>query len=108
MWNKCPDGIVQDNEECDDGNMIAGDGCSSCAVETGFTCTTASPSVCTLIVSVCGNGKRDSSENCDNGINTAVSGCFGCIVVPGFKCEGGTTTSADLCKNFSRRMITMY
>ena len=34
-------------EACDDGNTAAGDGCSAtCTVETGFSCNTASPTVC--------------------------------------------------------------
>ncbi len=33
---KCGDGTRQDNEECDDGNGVSGDGCSNkCKVETG-------------------------------------------------------------------------
>jgi cysteine-rich repeat protein len=39
-----PSGLVG----CDDGNTLPGDGCSAnCTVEAGFTCTNASPSVCT-------------------------------------------------------------
>jgi len=43
----CGDGLLEATEECDDGNRINGDGCSStCEVEDGYTCTNASPSVC--------------------------------------------------------------
>ena len=43
----CGNGNIQNNEECDDGNSISGDGCSSsCLVEAGYECTGA-PSVCT-------------------------------------------------------------
>ncbi len=43
----CGDGIIGGPEQCDDGNMAGGDGCSaSCQVEPGFTCT-GQPSVCT-------------------------------------------------------------
>jgi cysteine-rich repeat protein len=39
---------------CDDGDNIPYDGCdSNCKVETGYTCTAASPSVCT---EKCGDG----------------------------------------------------
>jgi len=32
----CGDGIVQSDEQCDDGNMVSGDGCSAaCVVESG-------------------------------------------------------------------------
>lgn len=37
---KCGDGLVLGNEECDDGNAVSGDGCSSdCRVEDGFSCS---------------------------------------------------------------------
>lgn len=37
----CGDGNVDDDEACDDGNRLGGDGCSStCKVEEGFTCST--------------------------------------------------------------------
>ena len=37
----CGDGNVDLGEECDDGNQVNGDGCSSdCRLEEGFTCTT--------------------------------------------------------------------
>eukprot|EP00736_Rhodelphis_marinus_P005663 Rmarinus@m.18712 len=33
----CPDGVVTGEEQCDDGNAISGDGCSSyCFVEDGY------------------------------------------------------------------------
>jgi cysteine-rich repeat protein len=36
----CGDGNKDTNEECDDGNQVSGDGCSSaCRAESGFTCT---------------------------------------------------------------------
>ena len=36
-------------EACDDGNTMPGDGCSAtCTQEAGYTCNTASPTVCTL------------------------------------------------------------
>jgi cysteine-rich repeat protein len=42
----CGDGIVEAGETCDDGNTIAGDGCSAvCVTEVGFTCT-GMPSKC--------------------------------------------------------------
>jgi fibro-slime domain-containing protein len=40
----CGDGVLQTGEACDDGNLHDFDGCSStCTVETGFTCTTVTP-----------------------------------------------------------------
>jgi len=44
----CGNGIKQGSEACDDGDLDPGDGCSaSCTVESGWTCNTATPSVCT-------------------------------------------------------------
>ena len=45
----CGDGVRSVGEECDDGNFISGDGCSSCRQDPDFICTTAynSTSVCT-------------------------------------------------------------
>ncbi len=43
----CGNGILDPGEQCDDGNVIAGDGCSAnCTIESGFSCT-GQPSVCT-------------------------------------------------------------
>jgi len=62
----CGDSIITATETCDDGNTTNGDGCSStCQIEPGSSCTTASPSVCTK--SVCGNGVVEPGENCDAG-----------------------------------------
>jgi len=36
----CGNGNLEPGEECDDGNLVNGDGCSStCQIEQGFTCT---------------------------------------------------------------------
>lgn len=36
-----------DKEECDDGNSVSGDGCSSdCTVEEGYLCDNISPDYC--------------------------------------------------------------
>jgi len=36
----CGDGIKTENEVCDDGNTVPGDGCdSTCQVESGWSCT---------------------------------------------------------------------
>lgn len=50
-------------EECDDGNSINGDGCSStCNVETGWACV-GEPSSCQQS---CGNNNVDPGETCQN------------------------------------------
>ena len=58
----CGDGVVQADEQCDDGNTIAGDGCSeACAVESG------NPS--------CGDGILETGEQCDDGNVVGHDGC---------------------------------
>lgn len=45
----CGDGVVNGDEECDDGATATGDGCSdTCTVESGFSCSGA-PSSCTAL-----------------------------------------------------------
>ena len=42
----CGDSLLDPGENCDDGNMVDGDGCSSmCGVEPGFSCTLPVPAV---------------------------------------------------------------
>ncbi len=46
---QCGNGVVETDEECDDGDPTSGDGCSStCTREPNFTCE-GSPSVCTAV-----------------------------------------------------------
>lgn len=54
----CGDGLVNVAEACDDGNVVAGDGCSAvCSVEPGFTCS-GQPSACAITTSHRGTGFR--------------------------------------------------
>lgn len=46
----CGNGVVQGAEECDDGDVTDGDGCSaSCVIEEGWECT-GEPSACIFLV----------------------------------------------------------
>jgi cysteine-rich repeat protein len=55
----CGDGILDEGEECDDGNNDNGDGCSAdCTLEP-----------------VCGDGVLDPGEQCDDGNNDDGDGC---------------------------------
>ncbi len=63
---ECGDGKLTADEECDDDNTAAGDGCSAtCAVEVGWECTAdaGATSACNL---KCGNGTLDDGEECDD------------------------------------------
>ena len=70
----CGDNYVFPIEDCDDGNILDGDGCSSsCIVESGYTCQTGKVgSVCSAI---CGDSLILGSENCDDGNTVSFDGC---------------------------------
>lgn len=63
---ECGDGKLEGDEQCDDDDTEAGDGCSAaCTVEAGWECTSeaGATSVCNPL---CGNGKLDAGEECDD------------------------------------------
>ncbi len=69
----CGDSNLDHNEECDDGNIVDGDGCSS-------TCTTEVPEP------YCGDGNLDQGEECDDGNNEDGDGCSSTCTIEEF-CE---------------------
>jgi len=61
----CPNGVVDDGEQCDDGNSSDGDGCSSdCTIE-----------VPPPPPPVCGDGVVDAGEECDDGDDDDTDSC---------------------------------
>ena len=64
-------------EQCDDGNRVSGDGCSStCQIEAGYECTGSVGSISTCQLS-CGDGVLQTSlgEICDDGNHVNGDGC---------------------------------
>jgi len=96
----CGDGSLDliDGEECDDGNLLNGDGCSaSCSLETQQP--------------ICGDGILDTGESCDDGNNLDGDGCSAqcsieapvCgnnLIEVGEQCDDGGTVSGDGCDAF--------
>ena len=87
-----------DYEQCDDGNLKNGDGCSSTGqIEPGYVCT-GEPSVCTT---VCGDGLKLGNEECDDGNKKGGDGCSNaCIIETGYACSetsGKSTCMAGKC-----------
>ncbi len=108
----CGDGIVQTSlgEQCDDGNTLAGDGCSgTCQVEPNHTCP---PQGGPCVVSfTCGDGVVNPGEACDQGKYQGSPGCsadcktqspgYNCIpgqqCVPLFSCGNGRIEQGETC-----------
>lgn len=92
----CGNSTVDSDETCDDGNTTAGDGCSAvCAVESGWICDAAEPSVCQL----CGNGAIEGTEVCDDGNAVDSDGCNDtCSATEtGWSCGGEPTVCTSTC-----------
>jgi cysteine-rich repeat protein len=91
-------------EECDDGNGVAGDGCSpTCTAEFGYNCWSGS---CYAVA--CNDGVWDCfsngsgsylCEDCEDGNTQAGDGCSAsCLVEAGWYCNGSSCTQAA-CPN---------
>ena len=106
--NTCGNGVLDSGEQCDDGNVIGGDGCdSSCTIESRWTCSVPGHPC----KPVCGDGVVLGSEQCDDGnlidgdgcdSNCTVTGCGNGIVTAGEQCDDGNTDNTDACKNGCR------
>ena len=113
--SECGDGVLAYDEQCDDGNLVAHDGCSSvCQVECGYSCDVmygkgspvcGSSSMCTT---VCGDGLLAGLESCDDGNTLDGDGCSGsmCTIEPGWSCSSGR----DDCISFRafKYFVTLY
>jgi fibro-slime domain-containing protein len=97
----CGDGVLTDDEACDDGNKVSGDGCNElCLVsEPGFSCVVAGQP-CRAIAR-CGDGIVATTEQCDDANTAAGDGCSArCRVELGKKCDGAPSVCTDaICGN---------
>ncbi len=91
----CGNGALDAGEDCDDGNAIPDDGCTTgCTVESGWACS-APGLACTF---VCGNSLVDASESCDDGNALPGDGCSaGCQTEPGWQCQTPGAACAFVC-----------
>ncbi len=95
----CGDGVVdQASEECDDGNVLPGDGCTGlCKTEPNSNCPPAGGACSSTVV--CGDGVRSPGEACDDGNTKPNDGCAAdCkITDPGWFCTGTVCTKLADC-----------
>lgn len=91
--------LSSNNEQCDDGNLMDGDGCSKdCKIENLWQCSTAEGerSRCQRIT--CGNGLLDAGEECDDGNFFSGDGCGStCIEEKGYKCYTAGQACTPMC-----------
>ena len=83
----CGDGVLDDDEVCDDGNRENQDGCyGNCrGIDLGYICAT--PGALCIPFAVCGDGVTAFPEQCDDGAQADGDGCdSGCKLELGFKC----------------------
>lgn len=86
----CGDGIVTPPEQCDDGNVVDADACTS---------------ACQL--PICGDGLSQGAEECDDGNALDTDECIDCRMArcgDGFvgsreACDDGNTLDGDACKS---------
>jgi len=64
---KCGDGVQDSDEQCDDGNRVNGDGCSSICRYEGWCgnriCEVGEAHTCPTDCPICGNGQCDANES---------------------------------------------
>src|SRR5690349_559915 len=92
----CGNGEANENEECDDGNLMGGDGCNgACRVEADWVC----PQVGPCVADACGNGKLASFEICDDGNVVSGDGCSAdCKAIEdGWQCRVPGKRCVPLC-----------
>ena len=94
----CGDGVLNDGEQCDDGNTENGDGCNRlCQTEANFLCP--EPGKPCVDQRVCGNGKLTSDETCDDGNKNDGDGCSAnCKTIePGWACRVPGQRCVPIC-----------
>lgn len=79
----CGDGVLQSDEQCDDGNTQNNDGCSAvCQTEVVIPEPTPTPEP--VANPICSNGQLETGETCDDGNLVAGDGCSViCQIEPG-------------------------
>lgn len=92
----CGDGVLTDDEACDDGNQVSNDGCNAncLTINPGYSC--ANPGELCRAIARCGDGIVATSEQCDDGNVEEGDGCSArCRVEFGKKCDGEPSVCTD-------------
>lgn len=92
----CGNADLTDDEACDDGNVVGGDGCAAdcLTTEPGYSC--AVPGMACQPIARCGDQLVAPSEQCDDGNTTEGDGCSArCRLEFGKKCSGQPSVCED-------------
>ncbi|MGE3629232.1 MAG: DUF4215 domain-containing protein, partial [Sandaracinaceae bacterium] len=109
----CGNGRRECIEQCDDGNLTAGDGCGpTCMIEIprcgdtrvdpGEQCDDGNVVACdgcsaTCFLEACGNGRRECMEGCDDGNTANGDGCDAMCAVELDFCGNGILEMGETC-----------
>ncbi|CAD8127669.1 unnamed protein product [Paramecium sonneborni] len=86
----CGDLIIQENEECDDGNNIEFDGCFNCKYSCYIGCQDCKLGICQDLCqygfyfinntcsTICGDSILAGNEQCEDGNTNKYDGCYQC------------------------------
>lgn len=77
----CGNGALNMGEQCDDGNILSGDHCSSTCMTELF----------------CGDGIVTSPETCDDSNTASHDGCLLCSLEQGYSCHSSPSVCAPVC-----------
>ena len=92
----CGDKKITGVETCDDGNTVAGDGCSSaCQLEAGWVCPIVGAA---CRAAACGDKIVAGNETCDDGNTNSGDGCSStCQREDGWVCPAGQPCRKTVC-----------
>ncbi len=104
----CGNGVVENDEACDDDNLNPGDGCSEeCLIEGGFPCEAneecesgeCADGECSLLsLAQCGNGTVEEGESCDDDNTRPGDGCSeDCLLEGGIACDADIQCESASC-----------
>ncbi len=97
----CGDGVIDPDEQCDDGNLTEGDGCNPlCQIETCYACTGA-PSQC---------GFAPAGASCEDGNPCTVNACDGagnCVATGPTECASNCTVHSCLSAKMNKVSVAI-
>lgn len=96
---ECGNGILDEDEECDDDGTQPGDGCNStCEEETGWLCDGGAPTLCEDINEcIEGTATCHADANCMNSDGDFACECKEGFVGDGYECEDACEADPSTC-----------